>query len=238
MADIAARGFCDIHHHLIWGVDHDGPRTMQESMDMALAAVQDGISDIITTPHVMPGIRPFDEGRYRDHLSQLQYWCHAQGLPLRLHTGAEIFYTPLTLQHLNQGRVPTLHTTRHVLVEFDPATEFRQLQRALVELASSGYLPILAHAERYPALVWHQGAVRRLREKGALALQINCSSIIRPKGFVQGRWIKAMLLAQAVDYVASDAHNRNSRPVQMRRAYQTLSKACAPKYLQRLLGGI
>ena len=40
----------DIHSHILPGVD-DGAKTIEDSLDMARAAVEDGIHTIIATPH-------------------------------------------------------------------------------------------------------------------------------------------------------------------------------------------
>ena len=41
----------DIHFHLLPGVD-DGPPTMADSLELAAAAVRDGCSTVVATPHV------------------------------------------------------------------------------------------------------------------------------------------------------------------------------------------
>ncbi|MHC1721894.1 MAG: CpsB/CapC family capsule biosynthesis tyrosine phosphatase [Aminipila sp.] len=223
-ANAAASALCDIHHHLIWGIDQDGPKTMEDSKAMALAAVRDGITHVVTTPHVMPGITPFNLALYREHLAALQSWCRDQGQGLRLYPGAEIFYTPMTVQYLGEGRVPTMNGTAHVLVEFDPGERYEQIRKACGELTAHGYIPILAHTERYTALVKHPKAALALREELGLAYQVNCSTIIVPKGFWQQRFIKSLLKEDAMDHIATDAHNVTTRPVRMREAIAALAR--------------
>ena len=191
---------------------------------MLRAAAADGISAIITTPHVMPGIAPFNLALYREHLAALQSWCREQGQGLRLYPGAEIFYTPMTVQYLNEGRVPTMNGTAYVLVEFDPGERYEQIRKACGELTAHGYIPILAHTERYTALVRHPKAALALREELGLAYQINCGTIIAPKGFWQQRFIKSLLKEGALDMVATDAHNMSTRPVRMKEAIAVLAR--------------
>ena len=223
-ANAAASALCDIHHHIVWGIDQDGPKTMEDSKAMALAAVRDGITHIVTTPHVMPGIAPFDGERFRQRLAALQSWCRDQGQGLRLYPGAEIFYTPMTVQYLNEGRVPTMNGTAYVLVEFDPGERYEQIRKACGELTAHGYIPILAHTERYTALVRHPKAALALREEFGLAYQVNCSTIIAPKGFFQQRFIKTLLKEGALDHIATDSHNITTRPVRMKEAIAALAR--------------
>ena len=202
---------------------------------MLRAAAADGITCVIATPHVMPGIAPFDGERFRQRLAALQSWCRDQGQGLRLYPGAEIFYTPMTVQYLNEGRVPTMNGTAHVLVEFDPGERFEQIRKACGELTAHGYIPILAHTERYTALVRHPKAALALREEFGLAYQVNCSTIIAPKGFWQQRFIKALMKEGALDMVATDAHNVTTRPVRMKEAIAALARygAEAAEIMQR-----
>lgn len=202
---------------------------------MALAAVRDGITHIVTTPHVMPGIAPFDGERFRQRLAALQSWCRDQGMPLWLYPGAEIFYTPMTVQYLNEGRVPTMNGTAHVLVEFDPMASLEAISKGLRELTGHGYIPILAHTERYTALVRRPKAALALREELGLAYQVNCGTIIAPKGFWQQRFIKSLLKEGALDHIATDAHNVTTRPVKMREAIAALERqgAEAAEIMQR-----
>ena len=197
-------------------------------MNMLRAAAADGITCVIATPHVMPGIAPFDGERFRQRLAALQSWCHDQALPLKLYSGAEIFYTPMTVQYLNEGRVPTMNGTAHVLVEFDPGERYEQIRKACGELTAHGYIPILAHTERYTALVRHPKAALALREELGLVYQINCGTIIAPKGFWQQRFIKSLLKEGALDQIATDAHNITTRPVRMKEAIAKLYTMCDP----------
>ena len=53
VARLAGHAVIDLHSHVLPGVD-DGPRTLDESLDILRAAVEDGITRIAATPHVHP----------------------------------------------------------------------------------------------------------------------------------------------------------------------------------------
>ena len=97
------------------------------------------------------------------------------------------------------------------------------------------HFSILAHTERYTALVRHPKAALALREELGLAYQVNCGTIISPKGFWQQRFIKALLKEGALDHIATDAHNVTTRPVRMREAIAALERqgAEAAEIMQR-----
>ena len=50
----------DLHCHLLPGVD-DGSRTMEDALELARAAVANGIHTSVLTPHIYPGV--FDNQR-------------------------------------------------------------------------------------------------------------------------------------------------------------------------------
>lgn len=229
-------GFVDIHQHLLHGLD-DGPRTFEESLEMLDASYEDGVRTIIATPHVTPGEEPFPLDVYQKRLAAIDSYIQSNSLAIQVLAGAEILYTEATLRLLQAGAVPTLASSRYVLVEFTPAVAYETLFEAARRLANAGYIPVIAHIERYDCLVRTPKHAQALRESINLRLQVNCSTIIRPKGFWHKRFIKAVLAWQAVDYVATDAHGINWRPTCMRECAAALGKMCDRGYVMGLVGG-
>ena len=81
-------------------------------------------------------------------------------MDLRLLLGAEILYTDMTCRLLSEGRVPTLAGTEYVLVEFMPGVRYDALYKALEGILRAGFLPVVAHVERYACLASRRGALR------------------------------------------------------------------------------
>ena len=57
-------GFADIHSHFVYGMD-DGAKTREDMEAMLVAAYADGIKSLVATPHMTPGIKPFDTEPFR-----------------------------------------------------------------------------------------------------------------------------------------------------------------------------
>ena len=229
------QGFTDIHHHLIHGVD-DGPRSLEQAIAMAAAARRDGTTTLICTPHISPGIAPFDLDRYRRHLEALRHACHERGIDLRLLEGAEILYTEPTCRLLREGRVPTLGGTEYVLVEFLPAVAYRELCRAVTAILRAGYRPILAHVERYRCLTASIPKLREVRNSLGAVIQMNCSTVLGGCGLLRDRRNRRLIDEGLIDIVATDAHDTARRPTMMQDAYQWLATKYGPDFAAALTG--
>lgn len=228
-------GFVDIHQHVLYGMD-DGPKTAKEMAAMLQAAVRDGITEIIATPHMRPGVVPFDEEAYRNKLSEAQQLCIASGWPLTLRAGVEMMYTPHATRYLRDRRVPTLAGSANVLVEFLPDVVEHRIAGAVEAIRRCGYYPILAHVERYPALLKKPDFARRLKAECDVSYQMNASTLVHRGAYFFRRHLQRFLDADLVDYIASDAHNTTSRPPMMQKAYAKLTADYGEEVAARLTG--
>ena len=59
---------CDIHSHFIYGMD-DGAATREDMFRMLTVAYKDNIALLFATPHITPGVSPFDAERFVRHFS-------------------------------------------------------------------------------------------------------------------------------------------------------------------------
>lgn len=227
--------FTDIHHHLAYGVD-DGPGFLQETELMIRAAIRDRIGMIIATPHVAPGMEAFDLESYLQKLEEMRLLCLRQQLEIEILPGAEIFYTEFTRRFLSERLIPTLADTEYILVEFSPEVTYQVVRSAVETLNRSGYIPILAHVERYRCLVKRPQRAYELKAKLDVRYQMNCWTVIKGKGFSVNRFCKRLLRDEMIDAVATDAHNVDTRPALMSRAYQALEKGVGPQYAAYLTG--
>ena len=127
--------FVDIHHHLLFGLD-DGPAVKADMERMLAVAWQEGVREIIATPHIAPGIKPFSAEIIRRRTDEAQQACVALGLSLRILPGAEVLYTYQAKRYLAQKRVPTLADTDKLLVEFFPDIRFAELTEGFANAAA------------------------------------------------------------------------------------------------------
>ena len=203
----------DIHCHIMPGVD-DGSQDMATSLEMLRIAEKNGITHIILTPHHKPmhhNVSPEHNVLYR---KKLQEEARALNLKVKLFSGNEIYYSDETMEELEQGKICPLAGSEYVLVEFHPTNPFMAIQNAMNRIQAAGYIPIVAHVERYSDLVTHPARVSDLMDMGCL-IQVNASSIMGKYGFGISHFTKKLLKNGSVHFVASDAHDTGRRAPQL-----------------------
>lgn len=230
------RRFTDIHHHILYGMD-DGAPTPKEMHAMLKKAAEDGIGRIVATPHVTPGVKRFNREQYERSLEEARQYCRDRQIDIELYAGAEILYTGQTCAFLEEGRVPTMAGTDHVLVEFSPDVRYDRLYEALDDLLCHGYLPIVAHVERYQCLSSRPARLERIKGEMEVYFQVNCSSIIGKKDGATRRFVEKLLDWDMIDAIATDAHSSTVRCVHMEEAWHKLKKEFGAPYANELTDG-
>lgn len=228
------KGFTDIHSHFLYGID-DGARTKEEMEAMLDAAYADGIVSLFATPHMTPGVYPLDRTLLTHRLNEARSYCRSKGYRMNIYDGAEVLYTPAIERFAIEGRLPTLSDSSNVLLEFVPDISFRELKTAIDMLVRSGYRVILAHVERYDCL-FHRSNIHRLKDEYGVQYQVNCGSILKDKGFIREYYMNLWFKREIIDFVATDSHDTDKRPSQMRAAYASLKQKYRKTYVDSLLG--
>lgn len=225
----------DIHAHIIPHVD-DGSDRMSTSLRMAEMAAKSGITDLIATPHSN------QRGRYENYASDalkglfqtLKSLLRREEIPLRLHLGMEIFATSDMLSLMADGKLLTLAESRYLLLEFGFYDSTEYMTHILREVQSAGYVPIVAHPERYYAL---QAVPNHIFEwvEGGVHLQLNKGSLSGAFGRDAFELAMRMLDHDLVSFCASDAHGADRRTTVLSEAYRWLSVHYSENRAERLL---
>ena len=185
----------DIHCHILPGVD-DGSGSITDSLEMAKIAADSGIKAIIATPHCnMPDVFDnFWSCELDRKVSELNSALDSRGIPLTVYTGQEIFAHGDIVGKLRSNELVTLNFSRYVLVEFDFYAHEKFILETVQELVSAGYVPVVAHPERYALYSKSPETAIQLRRAGAL-VQLNSGSIRGSFGYYP---------EQAADYFLSN----------------------------------
>lgn len=225
----------DIHAHILPGVD-DGSRDIATSVLMAETAAESGVSAIIATPHCNQ--RGAYENHNSDELRRKMYSfrneIEKENLGLDIAFGMEIFCTSEVPQLLKEKRLLTLNGSRYVLVEFSFGMDTSKMERMLFSILDSGFVPIIAHPERYYDLQGQLELVADWMEQG-IGTQINKGSFFGHFGRDARAFANSMLRYGLVTCIASDAHGAESRTTDMTEIYAFLMKEYSVIEAERLL---
>lgn len=223
----------DMHCHVLPGVD-DGPATMEDSIAIIREAGRQGIDTMIATPHFHPGRYMVKARTVLEKIDQVREALDHEGIDVELIPGQECYYYSGLVKELDAGNVLTMGGTGYVLVEFEPTTLFSVMQNAMRELFSSGYRPIIAHYERYRCLNGREDRLEELRSHGAM-LQMNFDRLLDKEGIFRRNPWRRQVREGFVDFLGSDTHGMNFRPLHVKQAVHWLKSEVDPEICHMLL---
>jgi protein-tyrosine phosphatase len=212
----------DLHFHLLPGVD-DGPSSLEESLDLARAAVADGTSTVVATPHVRTDLGLTDAVEIHARVLELRFALAAAGIPLEVRCGGELGHDMVA--RLRQSELELLAHgppgRRWVLVETPFLGVDADFHAATAELRDRGFGVLVAHPERSAdACLDGSAGLRHELEAGSLA-QLNALSLTGNHGEDACRAAWELITGGLVSVVASDAHGP-TRPPALRLARAAL----------------
>lgn len=220
----------DTHCHILADVD-DGSDSLQTSMMMAAMAADDGVTDIIATPHILWS-RKFTENDWDPMISAWTLFNDAlkrSHIPVRCHLGAEVLCVEAAEELLSRELFPRIEGTHYALVEFYFDEHPDEITQRLEAIRRAGVQPIIAHPERYFAVQDDPSVADSWRQEG-YHLQINGGSFLGQFGKKAKRAAEKMLKKQIISLVATDAHDIKARAPQLSLAASVIAKKSSRDY--------
>jgi protein-tyrosine phosphatase len=227
------QGYTDIHCHILPGVD-DGSQNIEESMGMLRIAYENQIRRIIVTPHNKPMHHNADQDKIKELITELAAKMKQEDISILLYPGNELYYCNELVEKLEAQKACTMAESSYVLVEFAPVDSWEYIRNGINNLIMGGYIPILAHVERYKEMCASTERTEELIEMGAY-IQVNASSIMGKYGFGTRHFTRTLLKNKLVHFVATDAHNCENRSPDLDRCAQWIEKKYGRPYARKLL---
>jgi protein-tyrosine phosphatase len=199
----------DLHCHILYGID-DGPATIEDSLELAHAAIQTGIDKIVATPHVSWQYNN-DSSTISRLTAELNSRLESEGMALQVLSGGEIAMTyAIELAGGEIGRLG-LGASRWLLVEppFTPVAS--NLDAVLLNLQRDGHRILLAHPERCSAFHRDPKMLGTLVREGILT-SITAGALVGRFGEQVRRFALQLAREEMIHNVASDAHDSIRRP--------------------------
>lgn len=222
----------DMHTHILFSVD-DGAKTIFESIKLIEDEIQKGVSHIILTPHVNKRSNESSMDVVLNNFIFLKKAVSAAKLNVKLFLGNEVYLDSNYYDIIWNASYNSLAGSNYLLIEFDPTDTPENIPDICYEIKLKGFIPIIAHVERYESFYDNRQLLLDTLNEGA-HLQINASSILNKENKDSYKFVTYLLKNQLVSFVASDAHNLDTRSSHMDGGYIITKKLCGNSYADKI----
>ena len=213
----------DLHCHILPGID-DGADTLADSLAMAEAAISQGITHILCTPHHNNGNYVNPKAEVIAKVEDLQKELDQRNLPLTLLEGQEVRITGDLVTEIAQDRILfTDLTDTYILIEFPTADVPAYAEQLFFELRSMGKIPVIVHPERNAKFREDPNRLIPFLDMGVLA-QLTAPSYVGTFGKSIQKTAREMVKHNLVQMVASDAHGVSKRTFYLKECYEQIAK--------------
>jgi len=222
----------DLHSQIIPGID-DGSRSIEETMLLIKEAKEAGFNRIISTSHYMTSRYEYDESSREQFLKIIEKGASELGINVEFHLGSEIFVTYDMIDLIKQKKASTINGTKYILFELPMQAEMPNLKNIVSNLISNGYIPIIAHPERYEYVKEDPNWLIEFIELGVL-FQANYGSIRGYYGKSAQSTVKKLLKNDMIHFLGSDVHRAGSVYKRMPQILDELNKILDKDCLKKL----
>jgi len=223
----------DFHSHILPGMD-DGSESVEMSIEMLKREAEQGIRQVIATPHFYASSdhpREFLERRAASEARLREAMDRHSDLP-QLSVGAEVrFFSGISYSDWLTGL--TIDQKKCILIEMPdvPWTDknYQELERIY---ENCGIIPVVAHVDRYIGPFRNHGIPERLAELPVL-VQANASFFLQPR---TKRMAMKMLRKGQIHLLGSDCHNLTDRVPNLGKALEQIRKQLGTDAISRIHG--
>ena len=191
----------DRHAHILWGVD-DGARSREEAQGIVDSLKAMGLKGAWCTPHVMASLPDNTperlKARFREALEEL----NLGGFLLSL--AAEYMLDESFPDHVRRGELLSWDGKR-VLVELSRLQLPADWEEMLFRLRVDGWIPVLAHPERYGSLLSFD-ELWELHERDGVEFQVTWAALRGKRSRSEYALARKLWKAGLCDWCGTDSH--------------------------------
>ena len=223
----------ELHCHMSPGID-DGPKTDDETLALARALRDAGVTKVACTPHVRTdkgwkNTRAVQTGLHQ----KLDRLFAAHDIDLPHFEAAEHYLDDTLFEEPLDARLVPYQDTQWLLVELPYHGEPVDLFGQLFKLRKRGYRLLLAHLERFPYACDDLDKVERLVNAG-YAIQINLGSLAGGYNRAQKKAAEKLLKAGFAHVACGDCHRAPDVKKLLEKGQKRLKKLAGEAGYERL----
>jgi protein-tyrosine phosphatase len=206
LKDLIPTNYIDIHSHLLPGID-DGAKTFEDSLRLTKALQSFGTSQFITTPHIIHHFWENNSSIIKANEEVTKNELKKNNISIPFRAAAEYMMDDYFVTLFQTEKLLTLKDN-YVLVEMSYINAPIQLYSILFDLQVAGYIPVLAHPERYVFFHNTFEEYKKLINAGCL-FQLNLLSVVGYYGEGIVKTAQKLLQKGMYSFVGSDVHHNN-----------------------------
>ncbi len=212
----------DIHCHILPNID-DGAKDIEDALEMARIAQKEGIKKIVNTSHYHPTFDFIKGEALVEKVQNFNAILKENNIDIEVFLGNELYYSEDFLEIIDLKEFHTLNNSRYLLVEFPPLRFPKNLCDVIYEIKLRGYIPVLAHVERYREVQNDPNIIYNCIKDGAI-IQLNASSIVGKNGDEAQKVSKILLDNNMVHVIGTDSHSSKKRRPIIKESYDFISQ--------------
>lgn len=225
----------DLHNHLLPAID-DGAKRLEESLEFLRVARRDGITTVVATPHMKPGVYDNTRATILERVALVREAqkgdSEAEGILLL--PGAEVYFGADLPQRARDGSLMSVADRgRYILLELPYQQIPMQVDETIFQLRLAGLTPLMAHPERVAYYLEDLERVEASVRIGALT-QVTGASLTGRFGTKARDFAMAMLDRGLIHVLATDSHDVRHRPPVLSEAVRLVGERLGAEAARRM----
>jgi protein-tyrosine phosphatase len=198
----------DFHSHILPGVD-DGFKSMDDSLEELKIASEEGITDIVLTPHyICDSSYSSSASDNKKIFNKLVKQKDKLGINVNLYLSNEIYINDNIDKLIKSKKINPINN-KYLLIELPLNNNLINAENIIFDLISKGYKVILAHPERYMIFKKDRKRIDKYLSMGVM-LQGNYKSLFGKYGKEAKKLLKYLLKTKKITFLGSDIHKNES----------------------------
>lgn len=206
LKELIPQGYVDIHSHILFGID-DGAKTLEDSNFLMESLMGFGFGKCITTPHTIEHVWDNTPTGITEKKAELFEISPVLTSQLKLEAASEYMINEGFVKLYENHELLTLKGN-YILVEIAYMNPPLGLYEILFQVQLAGYIPVLAHPERYAYFHHNFEEYEKLKKAGCL-FQLNLLSPVGYYGPDVTVTAEKLLRKGLIDFTGSDVHHKN-----------------------------
>ncbi len=197
---------CDMHSHILPALD-DGSRDITTSIQLVKGLNELGYNKLIATPHIYWDLYKNTPAKIEPAKCDVVQSLKEENVPVALKAAAEYFLDDHVEKLLNNKEPLLTLYDNFVLIEFSFVTAPVNWKECIFDLQMNGYLPVIAHPERYVYFAGSKHIFEEIKNSGCL-LQINLLSLTGYYGRAERELAEYLINKNLVSMLGTDVHHQ------------------------------